>query len=363
MISGLAIESFKRFQHLEMGLAQLTVLTGLNGSGKSTVVQSILLAHQASRVNGDKVPLAGEPGLDLGNVSDVTNVRAASGVVAVRLRRGNRDYRWTFEPDADGDDAAYMQVTAKPRTPPAPIGRRGFELIFLSAERLGPRTSHPTDPSSPDEAGIGEDGRYVAHVLATREREEVDEGRRHVAAGSVTTLGAQVEAWMSELVGEVQFEASLVPRTSLATLHVRTPGTLGEWMLPTNTGFGISYCLPVVVAALVAAPGGLLIVDSPEAHLHPSAQSSMGRFLAQVASTGVQVMVETHSDHVLNGIRIAVGVDRVISSDKVGVVYFGEADPIPLSLSERGAIERWPDGFFDQIERDLSTLTRDTKKS
>lgn len=59
-------------------------------------------------------------------------------------------------------------------------------------------------------------------------------------------------------------------------------------------GFGLSYALPIVVGGLVAAKDGLLIVENPEAHLHPQGQSNMGQFLAWLAGKGVQVIVETH---------------------------------------------------------------------
>jgi predicted ATPase len=162
---------------------------------------------------------------------------------------------------------------------------------------------------------------------------------------------------MSDLVGPVQFEADLVPRTDLATLHVRSTST-DDWYLPTNVGFGISYALPIVVAGLTAKPGTVLIVDSPEAHLHPAAQSAVGRFLARVAAAGTQVILESHSDHVVNGIRRAVVEELIISEDVVVHFLAGRADPIQIDLDARGRLSEWPDGFFDQIEADLRQITR-----
>jgi predicted ATPase len=359
LIGSVDISAFKRFSRLHLDLRQLTVLTGLNGSGKSTVIQALLLAHQASREDGETVPLGGVPGLDLGQASDVLNVDADGTEIRVVINDEPR-YTWIFDTGPAGaDDVPYLGVTERPTSPPAPIGAAGSELMFLSAERLGPRTSHPTSPTRADDAVVGDDGRFVAHALAVGTRREVAPSRRHPAAGSITTLGAHAEAWLSELVGPTQLDASLVPRTSLATLRIRTPGRMGEWMLPTNTGFGVSYSLPVVVAGLLASPGGMLIVDSPEAHLHPAAQSALGFFLAAVAGSGVQVLVETHSDHILNGVRRAVALDGAIAARDVGIVFFGtEPQPAELSMNERGSIDAWPVGFFDQIEADLGALTR-----
>jgi predicted ATPase len=134
---------------------------------------------------------------------------------------------------------------------------------------------------------------------------------------------------------------------------------MSEWMLPTNTGFGVSYCLPVIVAGLIAPSDGLLIVDSPEAHLHPAAQSAIGGFLATVAASGVQVIVETHSDHVLNGIRRATSAEGILHHSLIRVLFF-DASPEPrqLTISEYGAVSDWPVGFFDQLEADLGEITR-----
>jgi predicted ATPase len=104
-----------------------------------------------------------------------------------------------------------------------------------------------------------------------------------------------------------------------------------------------------------------LIVENPEAHLHPAGQSRLGRFLARIAGSGSQVVIETHSDHVINGVRLAVADDRVINADDAFVHFFtGGADgtAIQIELTAHGGLTAWPPGFFDQIERDLGELSR-----
>jgi predicted ATPase len=359
LISSVRIINFKRFQDATFSFGQLTVLTGLNGSGKSTVVQSILLAHQASLLPGATVPLTGWPGLDLGKAADILNFAASDNMVKIQMESSG-SFEWILDAGEAGDnDTPFMRAIAIPPSPPMPIGLPGSALTYLGAERVGPRTSQPTAPSNPDEAVVGEDGRYVAYALAVGSRREVDLGRRFRGEENNTTLGQQVETWLSSLIGETQLRAALVPRTSIATLEVRNPKSSGEWLLPTNTGFGISYCLPVIVAGLLVPRNGLLIVDSPEAHLHPAAQSAMGEFLATIAASGVQVIVETHSDHVLNGVRKAVNATGRIDHSLVKIVFFGEdLDPMQLTMDDRGGIERWPRGFFDQYELDLSDIIR-----
>jgi predicted ATPase len=365
VITGLSITNFKRFRRADLELGKLTVLTGVNGGGKSTVVQALNLVHQCELAGQNFVPLTGCPGLDLGQAADVLAAGAASDEIEVSLVRSPPG-KWTFGTGSN-PEATRLDVLARPSDPFPPVGARDASFTYLAAERLGPRAAHPTSPWAEGSVAVGEDGRFVAHALALSDR-SVPVERRHHDAASVL-LRPQVEAWMTGLVGPLQIEARFVSRTGLATIYVHAGGFEAEWMLLTNTGFGISYSLPIVVAGLSVPRGGLLIVDSPEAHLHPAAQSAMGQFLSIVAASGVQVIVETHSDHVLNGVRRAIAGELCADdgeplrhSDAV-VYYFGrEADPIPLAISASGALSDWPAGFFDQMEIDLGFINRRKRK-
>ena len=117
-----------------------------------------------------------------------------------------------------------------------------------------------------------------------------------------------------------------------------------------------------MVAALSAKRDDLLLIENPEVHLHPAGQAAMGRFLAKVAIAGVQVIVETHSDHVLNGIRRAVKT-KILPADHVALHFFrsrsqAEQDEVPQvespSMDADGNIDSWPDGFFDQFDKDMN---------
>ena len=129
----------------------------------------------------------------------------------------------------------------------------------------------------------------------------------------------------------------------------------------TNVGFGISYTLPIIVAVLSSGPGSLLLIENPEAHLHPKGQAKMGELLACAASCGVQVVVETHSDHVLNGMRLATYGGK-INPDDIQLHFFqrreedGQSQVISPRLDRDGRIDQWPDGFFDEWDKSLEAL-------
>ena len=127
---------------------------------------------------------------------------------------------------------------------------------------------------------------------------------------------------------------------------------------PINVGFGYSYVLPIIISGLIARPGEILIVENPEAHLHPKGQSELTKFLAKVAQTGVQVFIESHSEHILNGLRVcALNSEMDISNSDISIMYFNEKSiPQRLSIEADGKIVNWPDGFFDQQEIDLANI-------
>jgi CRISPR-associated Cas5-like protein len=157
-----------------------------------------------------------------------------------------------------------------------------------------------------------------------------------------------------------QANVQLIPQVSLLSLQFRL-SEIGSWRRPANIGYGLSYAFPVLVALLTAQEGQLVVIDSPEAHLHPSAQSRMGRLLAHFAAAGVQILVETHSDHLLNGVRLAVK-NRTLPHVDVRIHFFTGATSeghgvLSPAIDPDGRIDEWPDGFLDQSEKDLSQLT------
>jgi predicted ATPase len=176
-------------------------------------------------------------------------------------------------------------------------------------------------------------------------------------------LKHQAEAWLGEISPGTRI--SLTPNPEVGIVGLRYSSVFGTQISndhrATNVGFGITYVLPVIVAVLSSAPGSLLLIENPEAHLHPKGQAQMGRLLACAASCGVQVIVETHSDHVLNGVRLAVHGGK-INPDDVQLHFFqrSEQDGLIEVVSPRidrdGRIDQWPDGFFDEWEKSLVAL-------
>jgi predicted ATPase len=129
---------------------------------------------------------------------------------------------------------------------------------------------------------------------------------------------------------------------------------------PTNVGFGYSYILPLIVTGLIAKKDQIIVIENPEAHLHPRAQSKISEFFAKVASCGVQVFIESHSEHILNGLRVSSLKPEIkINYDELAIHYFDESfNSEKLLIDNKGRISNWTSGFFDQQEIDLSNLFR-----
>jgi hypothetical protein len=135
-------------------------------------------------------------------------------------------------------------------------------------------------------------------------------------------------------------------------LSVETELARGPALVPT----GLRGAVPVVSACLAAAPGSRLLLACPETGLHPRAQALMARLACETAARGARVTVMTHSDHIMNGVRVAVAEGVLPAAGAAEIRYYGSAGVQTIQVSPDGTLSAWPPGFFDQLERDLGRL-------
>jgi predicted ATPase len=368
MIRHIKVQGFKRFAENRFDFEPLVVLAGINGTGKTSLIQALLLCRAAMDAEHHTVRLNGGPfNLDLGTAEDVHN-RASTGEIVFTMDGDfpGDAYIWRFAVPACAPEALYIEAVQLPNDPgvafninPAP---RCF--TYLSAERLGPRSILRASPISDAELEVGVHGEFSAQVLAVwgdRPMEQIDRLHPNRDADAVPFLKYELEAWLAEIVRPIKIDTEAHADGMFTALRFRMPG--GEAVRAPNMGFGVSYALPVVLAGLIALPGGLVLVENPEAHLHPAGQSRIGVFLAWLAGHGVQVVVETHSDHVLNGIRRAIGEHGFLPHGDA-IIHFFDSDEsdacttMPLRFTPSGGVADWPPGFFDQYQIDVAALGR-----
>lgn len=370
MLRSVHLNNFKCFENQHISLGALTLFSGLNGSGKSTVLQALLLlrqSNQAALLAQGRLLLNGEL-TQLGTAGDVINESASNDTIGLGLEHQAGSFDWRFDYDKGAD---VLHAATMPEDPNAlKCSLFGPDIIYLCAERLGPRVSFPTsDFAVHDQRQLGTRGEFAAHFLALHGNKPLEDDRErlcHRDARSRSLLD-QVTAWLSELCPGVIIDVTAHPGLDLVRLGFsfevgREYGTSNSYR-PTNVGFGLTYTLPLLVAILAIRRGGLLLIENPEAHLHPRAQARIGELLVLAVACGLQVVVETHSDHVLNGIRVAVHRGQ-LAPEAIRLHYFSRnASPDKIAhtivsphIDRRGRIDSWPEGFFDEYEKSLEKL-------
>ena len=153
--------------------------------------------------------------------------------------------------------------------------------------------------------------------------------------------------------------------SSVLSLNIGMPNAKrGKGFKAINCVFGYSYVLSIVVNALTMKKG-TLVVENPEAHLHPQAQLRLTELLAKAVEKDLQVFIETHSEHIVNGFRIqALHPDMPIGTSDVSIYFFDEDYSVKhLNLEPNGRIKNWPKGFFDQFEWEMTEIIRLGKKN
>jgi predicted ATPase len=375
MIERLDLHNFKSARDLQVTLSSLTVLAGLNGSGKSTILQALALLRQSLRPGqiAQELSLRGAL-VQLGRSEDVRFEDAKDDEIGFVVKTAKGETRLSA-PTVSGADTLPLRCDGDVDDVAAELAA-GFQ--FIQADRITPATQYQQASTADQASGwLGCSGQFTIDYLLRNETEKVSAGRLFSGDGSnlpanllkqvAPTEGLldQTSAWMQHLSPGVRARAFAVELADATALRFSYTGTSVESNSrdhrPSNVGFGLTYCLPIVVACLSAPKGALLLLENPEAHLHPRGQSALGQLLARSAADGVQIIVETHSDHVLNGIRVAAKRAE-IANDSVAVHFFsrdvesGESSIASPVLHANGRFSDWPEGFFDEWSKALDEL-------
>ncbi|KMO95798.1 DUF3696 domain-containing protein [Streptomyces roseus] len=371
MLERIGITNFKAFGHQEVVLAPFTLLTGLNSSGKSTVLQALALLRQSYEAGvledgSESGLLLNGEFVQLGTGQDVRHEAYTKDdpdigftVVSAGIPETPFTWRASYGPEDD-----LLKLVASPRQPllgslPVLFGQ-GFQ--YLKADRIVPAISYPRSHHAVVRRGfLGAGGEHTVNYLRVHQDDPVEAAAlRHPSAASGTLL-AQTDAWMQQLCPGVNLQAVGIDGTDTVRLSYGFGSGVNasNRYRPTNVGFGLTYALPIVVACLTARPGSLILLENPEAHLHPQGQTSLAYLAAAAVAAGAQLIVETHSDHVLNGLRITVKNDRIAASD-IAVHFFRRSgqsgEVVSPRMGDDGMLSEWPQGFFDEWENSLDQL-------
>ncbi|TAW18726.1 AAA family ATPase [Rhizobium ruizarguesonis] len=185
----------------------------------------------------------------------------------------------------------------------------------------------------------------------------------YTAASSIryNTLVSAVKEWLSYL-GVAEDVQTTDAGVFGNQLQVSTDAS-GRMDHLTNVGVGVSQVLPLVVTALLAQPGNLLIFEQPELHLHPRVQARLADFFLALALDGKQILLETHSEYLVDRFRLRIAqsdsdsirplINMMFSEKKAGTSTL-----TPIHISEFGAITNWPKDFFEQSQQDVGQILK-----
>lgn len=428
MLTKITLTNFKCFREAtEFPLSRINLLTGINGRGKSTLLQSLLLMRQS--LDHDlmtQVIILNGSCVRLGTFQDILNSKATKeeeiimryefetyilsdsmsifrkvkDILEYHIDESTEDdmtakidhilysYSFNIRPDKDNpqhffvmektvkkspylypkisdteDDftkerdellAKELDLTTKQvRDRSSSFLEAFYRIHYISADRIGPQDFY-LKSSLTAFPNVGAKGENTINLLNKMRDHLVNE---NLCLGEdAHTLITQTQEWLHYIFDGAKLE---IPKGTISVLEPLFNTSLSrDRFKASNIGFGYSYILPIIVAGLIAKNGEILMIENPEAHLHPKAQSRLIQFLAKVKILGVQIFIESHSDHILNALRIAV-LDRVISPQEASILYFPQEIGQPvvqIEIQEDGRIEQWPEGFFDQMDKDFERL-------
>lgn len=267
------------------------------------------------------------------------------------------------EVDSPGEEE-YMVTDEESHVFESGVGaiRSFFSLGF---KYLGPLREQPQShydrPRGVTGDYIGVSGEHTAAVLEQNKRRKVrcitpsrhgDSFLEGEPIATVFELHVAVVDWLRYLGVAESVAVDDLGKMGYQ-LNVGVSGSPGSRDL-TQVGVGVSQVLPILVVCLLAGTGSTVVIEQPELHLHPRVQALLGDFFLAMALCGRQCIVETHSEHLVNRLRMRLAQAREGDKiNKLSRIYFAEKEGREstfrrIEVNEYGAVVDWPAGFFDQ---------------
>lgn len=361
MIERVSLQNFKCFSaKRDIRMARITILYGHNGRGKSSLSQALLLVGQSMKERNDldQLVIVGDQ-VKLDSFADIKTKGS-----------GEDEVKFWIDTDKEQVEMGFSPFEGKPQ-----LGRLS-SLFFNGEDRFEAQTTKSADANdggekvafSTSDISVLQQLKGITYISAGRLGPVNDALRNDsLSLNSVGTRGENLLNALSHQTPEFVSYVGQCLSTILGGGAIQIPNpeaTRLELMLnsrdgdqlfhPVNVGFGYSYVLPVIVGTLLAENGSVVIVENPEAHLHPGAQSRIMEFLIeQSLKKDLQLIIETHSDHVVNGMRISMKKGTLKPSDSViqHFAYAEEAeDPVVTCITSdsHGNLSDYPEDFQDE---------------
>lgn len=348
MLKEIQIKNLKSINNSTLKLAPLTILTGTNSSGKSTIIQGLMLLIKNSIISNRY------------SMEDLT--RYLNDFSAIRNKKNNAKFISINAIDsnekchcinitADGIKTS-SQLTYQYELPSISDEK---ELFYLSANRVGAQDFVPIS-----ERKVGYLGEFLFSTFDKVKGYKLPEALLKFDGSK--TISYQVGMWLTYITDSTtELITEKVSDQVKVSFKVKD---LDSNLSPFNLGAGMSYLAKVIIICLVAKKGDLVLLENPEVQLHPKAQAKLGVFISFIASKGAQLIVETHCEHLINKVAYEIYEDKINSEDVV-IHYKGNVDEdFEVILFDSngefndsfGNIITFPTGFFDATLFDLMKM-------
>ena len=368
MIERISLTDFKCFLgKTDFPVSQFNVLYGMNGRGKSTLLQALLLFAQSIKEKNSisKLLLKGSL-VNLGTFKDVVNSYSGAMHFGIQIKDKKDSISATYGEDnnptfaeltelTDGNNTFFSENStsssnndSESKRTAGVIDKSTFPLLdtlehikYVSAERLGPREFMERKPIENDALGVqGENSFQIIEAQGV-------------------SFAEDIRAYLDEVLGGASLRYQTSNDKSIIQLYLDSVSKT-KGFKPINVGFGYSYILPILIAFLLAHEEDVLIIENPEAHLHPAAQSRLAALMLRIANEKkLQLFVETHSDHVVNGLRIGVKNGNIDCRD-VNILHFvmrnASSSFEQIKMDAQGNLSSFPEDFMDEWTKQLIQL-------
>lgn len=353
MLSALHINGLKSIDNIEINLRKLNLFTGINSAGKSSAIQAILLLVQ--NLNREKgSPLNGHL-VSLGDFREVRNHNTKAEEIKIGMRHtDNSEISAIFkENDKNNEDTCIVEFDKYSEKLAEFLNYDNNNVYYISSSRIGYQDIYNKNIEKIDKFGL--QGEYAIYYY-NKHKSDVLESCM-IKGKDSNTLEGQLNYWFNYILN-----ARLNTEELEGTDKVKARYSTGSGRLvrPKNIGSGLSYLISILIVCLCSKKEDIIIIENPEIHLHPKAQSRLSSFMTFAAMGGRQMIVETHSDHIFNGIRVSLA-QNTLKKEEVCVNFFTLNDRFctvntEIEFGTNGRIVNSQKGLFDQFDDDLDKM-------
>lgn len=380
MIDRIIIKNFKNLHNVDAKLSKVNILAGINGRGKSSFLQSFLVLSQTWKKDQSKLLLPNGNWKNLGMYEDIHNVYYKNESIDFSLFSNEgkeKEFFLSYRQSEDNKAFGALELFKVDDNIVFDLGHSKGENLMGGSSSGTNETQSMMLADVRDYAGLTQLKRmyYIpSDRRAASEVENYDPDVTYLKPDGSNVLSilndkgpafiAEVEARMRSILDDAAISITYIGDGIKLSLNSVTDG---HYYRPINVGFGFGYILTLVVASLLVREKDILIIENPEAHLHPSAQSKLMKILINDAVTKqVQLFVETHSDHIVNAALLSVKQNEIpCAKDDIEILFFDsiinqdnnpECSITNLEITRSGKIMNPPSKFGDQYAIDLKAL-------